>query len=223
MSSLGHQRCLPQWRRQGGLFVLCLLIILSLPPTSALAWEGWEVFREAARKITGLEARFTQQKTLAILDKPLVSTGRFYYQSPRSLRWEYEHPVPSVLLMREGTIKRYLKENGEWREDTSSSLHAMQTVLEEIAQWQQGRFETNPHFLPEFLEKPEPKVILLPREESWKKMIQRIELIPDLREEATGAIRSVRMVEDNRSFTLLEFTQIRLDSKFPPNIFEKAQ
>ncbi|MCL2669707.1 MAG: outer membrane lipoprotein carrier protein LolA, partial [Syntrophaceae bacterium] len=204
-------------------FGLSLLMILFLPPAGAAAWEGWEAFREASRKITAIEARFTQQKTLAILAKPLISTGRFYYQPPRSLRWEYESPVPSVLLMREGTIKRYLKESGKWREDTSSSLPAMQMVLEEITQWQQGRFEANPHFLAELLEDPEPKVILIPREQSWKRMIQRIELTPDHHREGTGVIRSVMMVEDSRSFTVLEFTQVRLDPQFPPSLFEKAQ
>ncbi|HEY5460592.1 MAG TPA: outer membrane lipoprotein carrier protein LolA, partial [Deferrimonas sp.] len=156
-----------------------------------------------------------------ILVKPFVSTGRFYYQPTRSLRWEYERPVASCLMMHEGTVKRYLKEKGQWREDASAALPAMQTVLEEIVQWQQGSFDANPHFRAELVEGAEPRVIFVPKEASWKKMIRQIELAPS-RDQA-GVIRSVRMVEDDKSFTLLEFAKVRLNRSLPASLFVNVE
>ncbi len=52
----------------------------------------------------------------------------------------------------------------------------MRVVMEEIVNWQQGRFDANPHFQASLSKGPEPRVTLVPREASWRKMIRRIEL-----------------------------------------------
>lgn len=208
-------------RPVGLLLSLFLLLLLHPLPVRAEGWEGWEAFREASRRITSIEAPFVQKKTLPILAKPFVSAGRFFYQPPGSLRWEYERPVRSVLMMHEGKVKRYLKEKDVWREDASAALPVMQTVLNEIVSWQQGCFDANPHFQASLVEGLEPKVVLVPKEASWKKMIRQIELIPS-REQA-GVIRSVRMMEDERAFTVLEFGQVRLNRPLPASLFVNVE
>jgi outer membrane lipoprotein carrier protein len=199
---------------------LLLVLFLLLSPPSVRA-GNWETFREASSRITSIEAPFVQRKTLPILAKPFVSSGRFFYQPPGSLRWEYERPVRSVLMMHEGKVKRYLREKDAWREDAGAAMPAMQTVLEEIVSWQQGRFDANPHFQASLVDGPEPRVILVPREASWKKMIRQIELTPS-REQA-GVIKSVRMMEDERTFTVLEFGQVRLNRPLPVSLFVNVE
>jgi len=200
---------------------LLLALLLLLSSSSVRAESSWEAFREASSRIRSIEAQFVQRKTLPILAKPFVSSGRFFYQPPRSLRWEYERPVGSVLMMHDGNVKRYLREKEVWREDASAALPAMQTVLEEIVNWQQGRFDANPHFRVSLVESPEPRVILVPREDSWKKMIRQIELTPS--REHAGVIRSVRMIEDERAFTVLEFSRFRLNRPLPASLFLRVE
>ncbi len=198
---------------------LCgLLLLVPL----LIAWaDTWEGLRDASRTITSVEARFTQKKTLPILAKPFVSSGRFSFQKPGSLRWEYDRPVKSVLLMHGGAVKRYLGDKGGWREEGGAPLTAMQTVLEEILNWQQGRFDANPHFRATLEASPATRVVLVPKEPSWKKMIRQIELT--LSREHAGVMQSVRVVEDEASFTLLEFDQVRLNRPLPASLFEKAE
>ena len=203
-------------RPEAALFGLLLL----LPFLTAWA-DSWEGLREASRTITSIEARFVQKKTLPILAKPFVSGGRFSFQKPGSLRWEYDRPVRSVLLMHAGSVKRYLKERDAWREETGAALTAMQTVLEEILNWQQGRFDANPHFQASLEAGPETRVILVPKEPSWKKMIRQIELT--LSREQAGVMKSVRVVEDERSFTVLEFDQVKLNRPLLASLFEKVE
>lgn len=200
---------------------VCLLGLILLLPF-LLAWTGsWEGFGEASRRITSLDARFVQKKTLPILAKPFVSQGRFLFQSPASLRWEYDDPVRSVLLMHGGVAKRYLRDGATWREESGSSLSVMQTVLAEIVNWQQGLFDANPHFQASLQTGAEPRVILVPKEASWKKMIRQIELTPS-REQA-GVMKTIRVVEDERSFTLLEFHQVRLNRPLPGVLFTDVE
>ena len=99
-------------------------LILCLP--FLFAWsDSWEGIRDASHRITSLEARFVQKKTLPILAKPFVSQGRFFYQPPAQLRWEYDSPVRSVLIMNGDAVKRYLKDQDKWREDAGAALPAM--------------------------------------------------------------------------------------------------
>jgi hypothetical protein len=199
--------------------VLWALLIL-LPLLAAWA-DSLEGLRRASGTITSVEAAFVQKKTLAILARPLLSEGRFYFQAPGSLRWEYEKPIRSVLLIHEGTAKRFVREGSGWREDAGGSLAAMQVVLEQIGQWQQGRFDANPHFRAAFAVGPPPRVLLEPREAAWQKLIRRIELT--LSRDQVGVIETVRMVEDEQTFTLLEFNRVRLNRALPAAFFTDVQ
>jgi Outer membrane lipoprotein carrier protein LolA len=51
----------------------------------------------AQRRIRRLEADFRQVKRVALMDAPLVSTGRFTYEPPDTVRWEVLSPEPMVV------------------------------------------------------------------------------------------------------------------------------
>lgn len=198
---------------------LCALLLLL--PLLAAWGDSWEGLREASRRIASVEARFVQKKTLPMLARPFVSEGRFFFQAPSRLRWEYDRPVRSVLIMNGGDVKRYFRDPGGWREETGASLTAMQVVLDEIVNWQQGRFDANPRFQASLSAGPETKVTLVPREASWSRMIRRIELI--LSREQAGVMKHVRVVEDERSFTDLDFSQVRVNRALPASLFENVE
>jgi outer membrane lipoprotein-sorting protein len=208
-------------RLRGPFGSLCALLLLLLLPLTVAWADNWEGLREASRQITSVEARFVQKKTLPMLAKPFVSEGRFFFQPPGQLRWEYDRPVRSVLIMNGGVVKRYLRETAGWREETGASLSAMRVVMEEIANWQQGRFDLNPHFEATLSTDPEPRVTLVPREASWGKMIRRIELT--LSREQAGVMKGVRIVEDERSFTDLNFSQVRTNRPLPASLFVNVE
>ena len=93
---------------------LLFALLLAVPLLTAWA-DSWEGLREAARGIVTLEARFVQKKTLPMLARPFVSEGRFSYQAPDRLRWEYDRPVPSVLIVNGRQTKRFFKDRDAWR------------------------------------------------------------------------------------------------------------
>ncbi|MCL5808728.1 MAG: outer membrane lipoprotein carrier protein LolA [Deltaproteobacteria bacterium] len=195
-------------------------LILCLP--FLLAWsDSWEGIREASRRITSLEAHFIQRRTLPILAKPFVSQGGSSTSPPAQLRWEYDRPVRSVLIMNGDAVKRYLWDQDKWREDAGAAPPAMRLVMEDIMNWQQGRFDANPQFQASLLKGPEPRVLLVPKEASWRKMIQRIELT--LSVEQAGVMKSVRVVEDERADTVLEFSRVRLNRPLPTSIFVNVE
>jgi outer membrane lipoprotein carrier protein len=63
---------------------------------------------ERGREIMDFRARFRQEKTIYVLEKPLVSQGTVLFRRPGALRWETDAPEPSTLVIDETGMKVYL-------------------------------------------------------------------------------------------------------------------
>src|SRR5882757_10100959 len=69
-----------------------------------------EVIRKvqlAQANTTTLQSDFRQEKTLALLSKPEVSTGRFVYSKPNSVLWTYDAPKRVTMLIADGMLTTY--------------------------------------------------------------------------------------------------------------------
>lgn len=179
--------------------------------------DSWEAIRATAGTITSVQADFIQEKHLPILTKPLVSEGEFYYQTPRSLRWEYKRPVRSVLLMHDGRVKRYVAGTSGFTEEGGPGLDAMQVVLEEITQWFKGRFDQNPMFTARL--EPQGRIILTPKEASFSAVIQRIVINLSAQ---PGVIQSVIIYESKDAYTRMTFNHTVLNRKIEDEVFSKT-
>ena len=196
-------------------FVIIALFLLSA--FMCLGWaDNWEGIRSAASTITTVKAEFVQEKHMEILAKPVVSKGVFYFQTPNSLRWEYRSPVQSILLMHDGRTKRYILKDGAITEDAGAHLQSMQVVLQDIAQWMNGRFDENPAFSASL--EPHRKIVLRPKEKSLANIIQRIELVLS---ERPGIIAAVMIYEGEKSYTRFEFKNTVLNQPLQDSIFRK--
>jgi outer membrane lipoprotein-sorting protein len=52
-----------------------------------------------SRKVSSLAGEFTQRNRVKIFKQEVRSRGRFYFQRPRRIRWEYLDPDPSTLVL----------------------------------------------------------------------------------------------------------------------------
>lgn len=192
-----------------------LKVIALLTALLCIGWaDDWEGIRAASGKLTSISADFVQEKHMEILSRPLVSRGVFHYQNPASLRWEYRFPVQSILLMHNGKTKRYVQGAEGMIEDSGAHLQAMQVVLQEIARFLSGRFDENPLFAAGL--EPGRKIVLTPKEESFSKIIQRIELFLS---DQPGLIKSVIIYESEDSYTKLVFKNAVLNRKLSDFLF----
>ena len=86
---------------------------LSVPASAARAPKPDsldEVIRKvqlAQAKTNTLEADFRQEKTLALMAKPEVSTGRFVYSKPNNVLWTYDAPKRVTMLIADGMLTTY--------------------------------------------------------------------------------------------------------------------
>src|SRR5258706_220039 len=61
----------------------------------------------AQARTTTIQADFRQEKTLALLAKPEVSTGRFVYSKPNNVLWSYDAPKRVTMLIANGMLTTY--------------------------------------------------------------------------------------------------------------------
>ncbi len=77
-----------------------LLLAIALP---AAAWDIDTLMRDLARHRGG-HARFVEKKTIALLDKPVASSGELLYAPPARLEKRTVLPKPELLLLDGDTL-----------------------------------------------------------------------------------------------------------------------
>ena len=188
----------------------CMLVMLG--------WAGTlEGIKQEVASVNAIKADFIQEKHLRMLDEPLISKGRLYFETPQSLRWEYRSPVRSILLMKDKTIRRYVEGDRGLVEQGSQGLEAMRVFLREICLWMQGDFAGNPDFRTEL--KADRTVVLTPEKEAIAEVVERIALkLTD----TPGIIQTATIYEDADTYTRIRFTDTKINQPIKDRVFEEA-
>jgi len=200
-------------------FNILLMLATVLVSFMFIGWSrDWDQLRKDAGQIKTISADFVQEKHLQILSRPLISKGVFYYEAPGSLRWEYQSPIRSILLMHEGRVTRYIWGENGFRKDSGLSLQAMQIVLQEITKWLGGHFDDNPDFTASL--EPDRRIVLTPKKKAFSAIIRNIELILSDR---PGVIKSVTIYEGEKSFTRIIFKNVRVNEVLKETVFRESE
>ena len=191
-------------------FFLLLALTFFLPVQAPAS----ESVAQAPVKLHSVKADFVQEKHLKILARPIISTGTFTFQAPQSLRWEYQKPLHSILLMHGGKVKKFIERDGKLTEEKGMQLDSMQVVLAEISNWLDGRFTENKMFAVSFSQKQ--TILLTPKDQGMAAMISGIELkLADQK----GLLDEVTIFEGPGSLTRLTFKNRRLNQELPASLF----
>jgi hypothetical protein len=75
-----------------------LLLALAMLATPAMAWDIDDLMRDLARHRGG-HARFVEKKSIALLDKPVVSSGELVFVPPARLEKRTLKPRPELMLL----------------------------------------------------------------------------------------------------------------------------
>ncbi len=165
-------------------------------------------------RLESVQADFIQEKQLAILARPILSKGRFIFQAPDSLRWEYFSPIRTVLLMHDGRIRKFVQHGESFVEEQGMGVDSMQIVLQEITGWLDGEITDTATFQAHVKENN--LIILTPREAALAKIISSIELKLFDR---SGLMESVTLREGPDSLTRMVFSACILNEKIPAASF----
>ena len=108
-------------------FVAILFIVST--PVSAQTWDVDALMRLLAQQ-TGGHARFTETKTMAVLDKPVVSRGELVFSPPDRLEKNTLSPKPEALLVERDQVT--MTRGGQTRRLRLTDYPEVLTIIEAV-------------------------------------------------------------------------------------------
>ena len=172
--------------------------------------------QEQQKKTHTLQADFRQEKELALLAKPEVSTGTFLYSKPSNVLWTYTAPKRVQMVIANGMLTTYYADLNKAEqidvkkfEDRIFKYMGASGAIEELARYFDFTFSDSKS-------KPVFTLDLTPKNRAVSKRVKRIKLWIDKKTYLTSKIE---YVEGDGDITRYEFTNLRINEPVPPSRF----
>lgn len=179
-----------------------------------------EVIRQASAKqkqITTLEADFRQEKVMAMMTEPQVSSGTFVYATPDRVIWTYTKPSPITMLISDGWLSTWYPELKKVEkleisryQDRIFRYMAAPGSLDELRKYfdftfRQGKSD------------PEYTLELVPKTKALQKRVRRITIWID---RDTLLTSRFEYIDGEGDLTRYEFSNVRINNSLPKSTFE---
>jgi outer membrane lipoprotein-sorting protein len=198
---------------------LCAAVLAAAPMRAAGPVTLAEVIKQvqATQKRTEtLQANFRQEKELALMAKPEVSTGTFLYSRPSNVLWVYDTPKRVQMVIAGGVMTTYYPELGKAEridvkrfEDRIFKYMGASGAIEELGRYFDFTFTDSKS-------KPVYTLDLTPKNRAVAKRVQRIKLWIDKK---TFLTSKIEYVEGDGDITRYEFTDVRINEPVPQSRF----
>jgi outer membrane lipoprotein-sorting protein len=170
------------------------------------------------KRIETLQADFRQEKSMALLAQPEVSSGRFVYSKPHDVIWKYATPNQVVMLISQGWLTTYYPHLNKAEkievsryQDRIFRYMAATGAVDELSKYFNFKFVETRRGTRSFT------LELTPKTRTLSRRVQRIKLWID---PETFLTTRVEYVEGDGDLTIYEFSNIRLNEKVSPATFE---
>ena len=187
-----------------------------IPVQAATLEQVIKKVQEQQKKTMTLQASFRQEKELALLAKPEVSTGTFTYSRPSNVNWTYDAPKRVQMVIAGGTLTTYYPElmkaeriDVKRFEDRIFKYMGATGAIEELARYFDFTFTDSKS-------KPVYVLDLTPKTKAVSKRVQRIKLWID---KTTFLTSKIEYVEGDGDITRYEFTNVRINEPVPASRF----
>ncbi len=167
------------------------------------------------RSLRSLQANFSQVYYSSTVSTPLNEKGKFYFQKPDWMRWEYKDPEEKIFLYKEGTFLMYFPEDKEVIQSDLSKEKYESEILTLLS----GQKKLKDDYTVEFSPFPSDsqktwKLKLTPKEESdYTHVLLEID-------EKTWLIRKALFFDWAGNKQEFRFSQIKTDVRFRQKVFE---
>ncbi|MSP58817.1 MAG: outer membrane lipoprotein carrier protein LolA [Myxococcales bacterium] len=172
-----------------------------------------------SRGVTDLSGEFTQNNRIKIFKQEVRSKGRFYFQRPRRIRWEYLEPDPSTLVL-DGNLATLRSPGAPAQTFDLARDAVMRTVFDQLLLWlgseSLSRAEAD-YDLVAGGTADAPSLTLTPKARS---PIARAFARIDLRFDKKLLLSSILLREPGGDEKEIRFTKMEQNAKLPPGAFK---
>ncbi len=198
------------WRTATLLTALWVLVGSAPQPDTAELLAAIQANYDA---IESIDAQFEQRSHVAALGRDEVARGRVIVERPGRMRWEYESPEPSIIVVDGTSVQIYSPSERKLQIAPLSPQTLSPTALGFLL----GGADLPSTFRAELLEVSDPtelRLRLVPKQEAG---FQHLELRLDA---ASHRLRGSVLVDLFGNRTELLFRDVRHDGEVPPDAFE---
>jgi len=194
-------------------FTLYFRATLSFSQDTSLLRE----IEEAASSINSLACEFRQEKHLAMFDEVLISRGRFYFQKPDRLRWEYLEPVRMGFVLAGRKGKRWNEIDGKEISFDPQKERGMKVLQKQLLAW--ATFDLKwlqKKYSIKILDRN--PVVLFLRPKNTKQQI--LDYLSIIFAEDRKTIDTIELHEKDKDFTRIKFINPEVNVILPEDIFK---
>ena len=168
--------------------------------------------------INAVSSEFRQERRLAMLKEPVVSSGRFYYEKPDKLRWEFISPDPSGFLVNGKFAKQWKGKNNPPEAFDIQHNPVIQLIVDQLMAWTKADFAWIEQRYVISVVKESPIVLkLVPRSSKEKKYIDHMLISFEIDTHYTNA---VDIIEKGGDSTHIGFLNMIINNSPQKELFE---
>ncbi len=195
-------------------YLLCLLFF-SVFSFSATVDDVVLNVERNLRSLHSMQANFSQIFYSSTVSAPLNEKGKFYFQKPDRMRWEYKDPEEKIFLYKEGAFLMYFPDDKEVIQSDLSKEKYESEILTLLS----GQKKLLDDYSIEFSPFPSDsqktwKLKLTPKEDS-----DHTHILLEI-DEKTWLIRRAIFFDWAGNKQEFQFSQIKTDVRFPRKVFE---
>ncbi|MCA9610716.1 MAG: outer membrane lipoprotein carrier protein LolA [Myxococcales bacterium] len=186
------------------------MIALAIPASASAQAVTLESLLARFAALPGLEARFREEKRIALLSLPVRSEGRIWFAHPDRLMRRVEEPDPSAALIASGQLR--MRSGGRTEELSIDTNPVLRGFVESFRAVLAGDQATLERYYAARLEPGEGEawtLTLTPRDEALRRFLR------EIRMRGHGVtIEEMRMVEVSGDETRTEFYDVQTTRRF---------
>ena len=178
---------------------------------------------QAHKEHKDFKGGFEQTKYLPEFDDKIESSGKFVFKKPDHVRWEYEKPHKSILVVTGDTGKKWSESTGRTENFKLGDDRGLDAVVKQLFTWFKGEFtKLKDDYDVEIASRKPVTLKMTPKNKTVKQFIAAIEVKFT---EGEDQIDSVKIIEpaaegDDPAYTLYKFKDTKLDSDVKDSEFE---
>lgn len=199
-------------------YILSLIFSLSalLSLAQANVQNAIDEISQASETIHTLQCDFVQTKKLKMLKDAMVSKGKMWCTQPNQIRWEYQTPYASSLVLNDGKV--LVKRNKHSHTINVNRNKMLREITRLMVPDGLGKcLQEKKDFLVSVTSKNNLHILtLLPQNKELRQMFTQIVLYYD---RGQSVVKKVEMLEKNGDYTTIELSSINLNAKIEESIY----
>lgn len=170
----------------------------------------------AHQQLKTLSADFTQEKTSTLFTEKVVQKGKFHYQAPKQLRWEYSSPKKLCLLFNDKKVS-IVTEKGSVSNPNPMLNELGATIIGTI---NGSNLCDQKNFKSSFYKngKNDYTAVLIPTNKKIKGNYKKIHVLIDGK---SYLAKQVVLYENSGDITTITFSHVTSNATLPNNLFSK--